>query len=121
MLSAIPSSLSALHAYGQKLGVTAENIANVNTPGYRRKTAVLSEGSQGDVTVHVNPSSQPAEGAAANRRPAPGVTEPPSNVNNVNLAEEIPSLVTVQRAYEANAKVVQTEDNVLGTLLDTFG
>jgi flagellar basal-body rod protein FlgC len=118
MLSAIPSSLSALHAYGQKLGVTADNIANANTPGYRRKTAYLSEGPQGDVSVRVNPSNQASEGSVGNRKPSREITEPASNVN---LAEEIPSLVSVQRAYEANAKVVQTEDNILGTLLDTFG
>jgi len=118
MLSAIPSSLSALHAYGQKLGVTADNIANANTPGYRRKTATLSEGPQGDVTVNIHPSDQAAEGYAGTPKPPHETTEPPSNVN---LVEEIPSLSSVQRAYEANAKVIQTEDNMLGTLLNTFG
>ena len=118
MLSAIPSSLSALHAYGQKLGVTADNIANLNTPGYRRKTATFSEGPQGEVTVHIDPSKRAAESYAGTQKPRHEMTQSSSSVN---LVEEIPSLSSVRRAYEANAKVIQTEDNMLGTLLDTFG
>ena len=36
--------------------------------------------------------------------------------SNVNVVAEITSLITAQRAYEMNSKVIQTSDDMLGTL-----
>lgn len=36
--------------------------------------------------------------------------------SNVNVVEEITNLITAQRAYEMNSKVIQTSDDMLGTL-----
>ncbi len=118
MLFSITSSLSALHAYGQKLRVNADNIAHVNTNGYRRKTATLTEGAQGDVTVNISRAARERQGYISAEKPRHELTEPPSDVN---LVDEIPSLATTQRAYEANLKAVQTEERMLGTLLNIFG
>ena len=43
---------SALNSYRQSLAVTGQNIANINTEGYKRREANLEEvtGSQGSVT-----------------------------------------------------------------------
>ena len=43
---------SALTSYRQSLAVTGQNIANINTEGYKRREAKLEEvtGSQGGVT-----------------------------------------------------------------------
>ena len=41
--------------------------------------------------------------------------------SNVNLEEEIPELMVTQRTYEANLKVLQTQNKMLGTLLDITG
>lgn len=41
--------------------------------------------------------------------------------SNVDLATEIPSLTLAQRHYEANLKMIQTEDEMLGSLLDIVG
>jgi flagellar hook protein FlgE len=43
------------------------------------------------------------------------------NVANLNLRKKIPEMMITQRTYEANLKVLQTEDNMLGTLLGTIG
>ena len=42
---------SALNSYRQSLAVTGQNIANINTEGYKRREASLEEvtGSQGSV------------------------------------------------------------------------
>jgi flagellar basal-body rod protein FlgG len=37
-------------------------------------------------------------------------------MSNVNVVDEITSLITAQRAYEMNSKVIQTSDDMLGTL-----
>jgi flagellar hook protein FlgE len=39
-------------------------------------------------------------------------------MSNVDLAGELTSLITAQRAYEANSKVVTTSDDVLQTLIN---
>ena len=39
----------------------------------------------------------------------------------VNLEEEFPEMMVTQRNYEANLKVLQTHDKMLGTLLDATG
>ncbi len=36
--------------------------------------------------------------------------------SNVNAVEEITNLISAQRAYEMNSKVIQTSDNMMGTL-----
>ena len=43
---------SALNSYRQSLAVTGQNIANINTEGYKRREAKLEEvsGSQGSIT-----------------------------------------------------------------------
>jgi flagellar hook protein FlgE len=39
-------------------------------------------------------------------------------MSNVNLAIELTSLITTQRAYEANSKVISTSDELLQTLVN---
>jgi flagellar basal-body rod protein FlgG len=36
--------------------------------------------------------------------------------SNVNVVEEISNLITAQRAYEMNSKVIETSDQMMGTL-----
>jgi flagellar hook protein FlgE len=39
-------------------------------------------------------------------------------MSNVDLASELTSLITTQRAYEANGKVITTSDDILQTLVN---
>ena len=39
-------------------------------------------------------------------------------MSNVDLAGQLTALITTQRAYEANSKVITTSDNVLQTLVN---
>ena len=38
-------------------------------------------------------------------------------MSNVDLAKELTTLITTQRAYEANGKVITTSDEILNTLV----
>ena len=62
----------------------------------------------------------PASGAATTGNPAStGFGSIPQGfleTSNVNAAEEISNLISAQRAYEMNSKVIQTSDEMLGTL-----
>ena len=56
MTSLFDVGRSALNSYRQSLAVTGQNIANINTEGYKRREAALEEvvGSQGGVTSLAN-------------------------------------------------------------------
>ena len=114
MISAINSSVSALQAYVKKLGVTANNVANVNTDGYKKVQPVMEEGMHGDVHIaltRVNTPGYPYHGYENGQKVE-------KKTSNVNLAEEIPDLMVARRSYEANIKTIQVQDEMLGSLLD---
>ncbi len=43
------------------------------------------------------------------------------NLANVNLSEEMVSMISAQRSYEANVKFLGVETDLWGKLLDTVG
>ena len=49
MISAVNSTISALQANKTRLGVTADNIANVNTDEFKKSRAILKEGDRKSV------------------------------------------------------------------------
>ncbi|MFU8818821.1 MAG: flagellar basal body rod C-terminal domain-containing protein [Desulfurivibrio sp.] len=115
MVSGIHSALSGLVALQKKTAATAHNTANVNTDGYKKVRVTLAE-------------TTPAGGVAARAEvidtPGPLVQEQTAagselvEQSNVDLAEELPNLMLSRRYYQANLKVVQTENERLGYLLD---
>lgn len=62
----------------------------------------------------------PASGAATVGTPGEsgvgGVLQGFLETSNVNAVEEISNLISAQRAYEMNSKVIQTSDEMMGTL-----
>ncbi len=62
----------------------------------------------------------PASGAAVTGNPADtgfgSVLQGFLETSNVNAVEEISHLISAQRAYEMNSKVIQTSDEMMGTL-----
>ena len=117
MIPSVNSAISALQAYKTKLGVTAENIANVNTDEFKKSRATLKEGINGGVQVdikRVNTLGRPYQ-----KREGDQLIE--KEGSNFSLEEEVPDMMVIQRTYEANLKVLQTHDKMLGTLLDATG
>jgi hypothetical protein len=53
MTSSIQSTLSAIKALGTKMGITANNIANVETEDFKKSTVTLVEGSKENVEVEI--------------------------------------------------------------------
>jgi flagellar basal-body rod protein FlgC len=49
MIPSINSTVSALQAYKKSMGVTANNIANVNTEDFKKSRATMKEGANGSV------------------------------------------------------------------------
>ena len=110
MVSGISSSLAALFTFGNKLSVTAGNIANVNTDSYKKRVATITDNSAGLPQVDVKVSDSP--GALIQED---GVTK---ETSNVDLAEEFPQMIVAQRGYEANIKALDAQNQVLKYTLD---
>jgi flagellar hook protein FlgE len=92
------SALSGMQAGGLILSATADNTANLNTPGYRAGRVDLASDASGGVTASVS------------RAPEPGV----------DLAEQAVNLVTGSLLYTANARMLragaETERSVIDIL-----
>ncbi|MCP4691775.1 MAG: flagellar biosynthesis protein FlgC [Desulfobacterales bacterium] len=114
MISSIQPTLSALKAFDRKMGVSADNVANVNTPGYQSKKATLSEGPGGGVETKISRPTRP-EASATETSAIPGEEKRPSDVS---LDREIPDMMVTKRGYQANLKALKAQDEMLGNALD---
>jgi flagellar basal-body rod protein FlgC len=74
----------------------------------------MKEGANGGVEVEVNKINTPGH----RYQELEGDQMVEKETSNVNLEEELPDMMVTQRTYEANLKVLQTQDKMLGTLLD---
>jgi flagellar basal-body rod protein FlgC len=117
MISAVNSTVSALQAYKTQMEVTSNNVANVNTEGFKKSKATLKEGVTGNVQVDVNQVNTPGH----RYQGLEGDQMVEKETSNVDLTEEFPQMMVTQHAYEANMKVLQTQDRMLGTTLDILG
>jgi flagellar basal-body rod protein FlgC len=117
MISAVNSTVSALQAYKTQMEVASNNVANINTEGFKKSKATLKEGDNGDVQVYVNQVNTP--GHRYQELEDDQMVE--KETSNVDLAEEFPQMMVTQHAYEANMKVLHAQDKMLGTTLDILG
>lgn len=114
MLTGISSSLSGLLALQKKNESIANNTANVNTAGYKKTRVTLNEGQQETVTTHT--SKVETQGPLIYEQTTEG--EELVEQSNVEIEEEIPQQMLTKRFYQANIKTIQTQDEMLGSLLD---
>ncbi len=117
MISAVNSTVSALQAYKTQMEVTSNNVANVNTEGFKKSKATLKEGANGDVQVEVNRVNTPGH----RYQELEGDQMVEKETSNVDLAEEFVQMMVTQHAYDANIKVLQAQDKMLGSTLDILG
>jgi flagellar hook protein FlgE len=117
MISPVSSTVSALQAYNSQLEVTSNNIANVNTDEFKKSKATLKEGANGGVQVDIRRVDTP--GHRYQELAGDQMVEKESS--NVDLTEELPQMMVTQHAYQANMKVIQTQDEILGTALNIMG
>ncbi|MBW2603242.1 MAG: hypothetical protein JRE28_02850 [Deltaproteobacteria bacterium] len=114
MTFSIQSTLSAIKAFGEKMGVTANNIANVETEGFKKSKATLVEGPKKNVEVEITQPDIPGPVVV-------DVTDEQlaeNEMSNVDLTEEIPQTIIAQRSYEANLATLRTQDEMLKSIID---
>ena len=114
MISGINAALSGLTAIQKKIEANANNVANLNTDGYKKiRVTLQAQEPQGIEAI-----------AQQIQTPGPMVYEQTSagetlvEKSNVELSEELPSMMLSRRFFQANLKTVQIQDEMLGSLLD---
>ncbi len=115
MVVADSTTLTAISAFQKKLNVTADNIANVQTDGFKRRRTILSEGDHGGVKAQVFKDEE-TPGPIHETYADDTTTEVEGS--NVDLVEEMADLMTVRHAYQANLAALKTEDEILGRVID---
>jgi flagellar basal-body rod protein FlgC len=114
MISGINSTLSAMQAFQKKMESVADNTANVNTDGFKKTKVTLHEGTGQSITAQVHRIETPGPLVYEQTSEGSELVEK----SNVELTEEIPQMMLNKRFYQANIKMLQFEDEMLGSLLD---
>jgi flagellar hook protein FlgE len=91
------NALSALNAYATMLNNTANNIANVNTGGYKALETSMKENAGGGVAVS---------------------TSRDTNADRVDLSKEAVDLITAENGMKANIAVVRTAREMQKSVID---
>ena len=133
MMNAMISSASGLGVHMTKMDVIANNIANVNTNDFQSSRVTL----QDSFSQTIQQARQARNGIAGTNpmqvgngvslasidrletqgamRIVDGETEV---MSNTDLAVEITSMITTQRTFEANARVIPVVDSMLEELVN---
>ena len=121
-LSAVQISASALRAQGVRLRHISENIANADTPGYRRKLVSFEP----DRDFGRDTGAVQASRTRHDRRELPQVFDPGHPMangdgyylgSNVDLVVEVADAREASRSYEANLKMFEQSREMSAQLL----
>ena len=96
------TAVSGMQTVMKRQDIAADNIANVNTPGFRQYNAGQSEVSPAGVrisNISRTPNSDPGS-------------------SNTDLATQEVAMLQNKNELAANVGVVKTQDKMLGALLD---
>ncbi|MFM9915297.1 MAG: flagellar basal body protein [Rhizobacter sp.] len=99
MLPASAISLSGLNAAQTALDVSAHNVANLATSGFRRQEVVQSTAVDGGVSTSLTQAAEPGSAIEA----------------------DFVGQLTARNAFLANWAVFRTSNKMLGALLDEKG
>jgi flagellar hook protein FlgE len=108
------TSVSALNAFSDRLGVQANNIANVNTNEFKKGRTLMQETEPSGVRNTYDRVDTPGPLVSQSTGTGQDIVE----LSNVELAEEMPQMNVSLRGLQSNTAAVRTEDEMLGTILD---
>lgn len=97
----ISSNVSSIQAHQTFMNNNANNIANVNTDGFRPNDTRLRNSSEDTVTA----DSRLADDNGSEK-------------SQTNLAKELPDQISITTAVSANVNAIKTQDEMFGSLLD---
>lgn len=126
LFDAFDAAGSALAAERMRLDVTADNLANAQSTGYRRKEVVLRTAGGFDAALRaargVEVGAIVEDTAPPRRVYDPGHPDADAQgyraMPNVDTVREMTELIGAQRAYEANVTAMQTAKTLFARTLD---
>lgn len=120
--SAMSTASSGMKAQANRLRHVSENIANTDTPGYRRKTVSFETEMRGEAQGKVRVGDVNLDQRELSRvfDPAHPLADAAGyyNGSNVNLLIEIADAREAQRSYEANLKIFDQVRQMSTSLMD---
>ncbi len=116
------AAASGMRAQGFRIRVVSENVANVDTPGYHRKTVSFGNvftqktGATGVKVDRIGLDNSPLE---TSHNPTHPMADEDGNVelSNVNLMTEMADGREANRSYEANLAMFQQARRMYSSLL----
>ncbi len=122
LLRTMSASASGMAAQSARLRLSAENMANVDTPGYHRKVVSFEETMlSGDVRAVTTGPLQLDQSELARiydpNNPLAG-EDGYFDGSNVNMLVEIADSREANRSYEANLRLFDQARQMAGSLLD---
>ena len=123
LLSSMKAAASGMEAQAMRLRHVSENIANADTPGYRRKTVAFQE----QVDFGRRTGAVEAGPTRLDRSKLPEIYDPAHPMagddgyylgSNVDLVVEIADAKEAGRSYEANLRVFEQSRQMGSSLLD---
>lgn len=105
MIEGLSAAISGLQLSALRMDISANDVANVNTPGFEESDLIQVEGSPGTAVGSIR------------RTPNPN-----PELSGTDLARELGGEMTVaQTSFSANLKAIRAQDQMLGSLLDAVG
>lgn len=118
LIQALAASASGMEAQSMRLRHVSENIANADTPGYRRKTISFEETVEGGVS----PGRMQLDRSDLQRIYEPGHPlageDGYFDGSNVDLVIELADAREAQRSYEANLRLFDQARQMTDGLFD---
>ena len=117
MITPIRSNVSALQAFSKQMAVSANNVANSLSDDFKKSRAINTEGENGQVKVTITKIDTPG----------PLVEDPLSEtgelkeLSNTDIVEELTNQIIIEQGFKANAKVIKTYEETIGSLIDMIG
>ena len=118
-VNGLNTSLSGLYANQLRQDVSANNVANVNTDGFKASTVQTAD------AAYVNDIGQGTRvtGTYTPNRPGPVTADESApggmrELSNTDMVQEMTSQMSARNAYGVNIAVARTVDETSQTLMD---
>ncbi|MBN2809390.1 MAG: hypothetical protein JXR80_07840 [Deltaproteobacteria bacterium] len=117
MVNTLDTSLNAIQNNFARLQTSADNIANLNTDGYKGQRLIFSQGASGNPTPRRTSDLSPGPTRLEENQQGDLVE---IEMSNVDLATEMVKSMESEQAIKANIKAARTADEILGEIIDTL-